>query len=145
MPSLRDRVHQALRTVNDPELHKDLVTLNMIKRVEESDGHFSIEVELTTPACPLKKTSEDDVRAAVEPISGVKSVAVEFSANVAGRQTADEDLVPGVRNIIGVASGKGGFKVARIYGRRKQGRKFSFKEKFGTRLRLLFIPHSQKI
>ncbi len=108
MASLRDQVFEALTTVNDPELHKDLVSLNMIKRVEEDGGNVLVEVELTTPACPLKAQIEGDVRAAVGKIDGVESLNVEFSANVAGRQRAAEDLLPNVRNIIGVASGKGG-------------------------------------
>jgi len=108
MASLRDQVFQALRTVQDPELRRDLLSLNMVKRVEEDDGHLLIEIELTTPACPLKHTIERDVRSAVSAIAGVKSVSVQFSSNVAARRAAAEDLAPAVRNIIGVASGKGG-------------------------------------
>ena len=50
----REDVIRQLRTVNDPELHKDLVTLNMVKDVAINDGLVTIHIELTTPACPLK-------------------------------------------------------------------------------------------
>lgn len=108
MADLREQVFQALKTVNDPDLQRDLVTLNMVKSVDVDGGRARIAIELTTPACPLKGKIEDDIRAAVAPIAGISSVEVEFTANVSGRKVAAEDLLPGVRNVIAVASGKGG-------------------------------------
>ncbi|MCL5611492.1 MAG: iron-sulfur cluster carrier protein ApbC [Chloroflexi bacterium] len=104
----REAVMDVLRTVNDPELHRDLVSLGMIKQVEITDGRVKLEIQLTTPACPLRETIGRDVEAALRPLSGFQGVDIDFSSNVAGRALADRDLVPGVRNIIAVASGKGG-------------------------------------
>jgi ATP-binding protein involved in chromosome partitioning len=98
----------ALRTVQEPELGGDLVTRNMIKdlRVDGSDVAFTIE--LTTPACPLKDQIESEVRQALAPI-GVQGIALEWGATVrrAAPRSA-EQLVPGVKNVLAVASGKGG-------------------------------------
>jgi ATP-binding protein involved in chromosome partitioning len=98
----------ALRTVQEPELGGDLVTRNMIKdlRIDGSDVAFTIE--LTTPACPLKDQIEAEVRTALAPV-GVGGVAIEWGATVrrAAPRSA-EQLVPGVKNVLAVASGKGG-------------------------------------
>src|SRR5262249_43824084 len=104
----RDAVMEALRTVNDPELHKDLVTLNMVKSVMVEGGLARLTIELTTPACPLKETIGRDVRAALEKVPGFEGVAIDFTANTAGRAAVKGDLTPGVRNIVAVGSGKGG-------------------------------------
>ena len=99
---------EALRTVIDPELHKDIVTLNMAKDVEVRDGAVSLTVMLTTPACPLRETIEKDVRNALGPL-GVREVQIRFDASVPpGRAVADKAAIAGVKNIVAVASGKGG-------------------------------------
>lgn len=99
----------ALRTVMDPELHKDIVTLNMVKDIQISDGNVSLTVTLTTPACPLRETVEKDVRNALAKLGGVRAVAVNFDASVPrGRVMAEKALVAGVKNLVAVASGKGG-------------------------------------
>jgi ATP-binding protein involved in chromosome partitioning len=101
-------VMDALRTVQEPDLHRDLVTLNMIRDVViGADGAVSLTVVLTTPACPLKALIERDVVAAVTKVAGVTGVKVNMSSAVTSTQRP-EDLAPGVRNIIGIASGKGG-------------------------------------
>ena len=103
----KEQVMDQLRTVNDPELHKDLVSLNMIKNVAICDGHVKVHVELTTPACPLKDTIQKDVTEAVSRIEGVGTVELEWSAQVReNRQT--QNKLPGVKNIIAVGAGKGG-------------------------------------
>lgn len=100
---------QALRGVMDPELHKDIVTLGMVKKVEVKGGAVSLLVQLTTPACPLKETIEKDVRGALAKVAGVESVEVKFDASVPeGRRLADKAPIPGVKNLVAVASGKGG-------------------------------------
>src|SRR6516165_1191442 len=102
-------VMEALRGVIDPELHKDIVTLGMAKSVRVSDGNVSLLVTLTTPACPLRETIEKDVRAALAKVPGVNSVEVKFDAAVPeGRRLQDKAPIPGVKNLIAVASGKGG-------------------------------------
>jgi len=101
-------IFEALRAVQEPELGRDIVTLNMVKDVAISDADVSLTVELTTPACPLKDEIATNVRAALVGI-GAGAVAITWGAMVrraAPRQP--ESLVPGVKNIIAVASGKGG-------------------------------------
>lgn len=107
MPLTRETVTQVLRTVNDPELHKDIVTLNMVKDVRVENGSVHIHVELTTPACPLKDVIQKDVEAAVRRL-GAERVTVEFSANTRGAAGPREDALPQVKNIIAVGAGKGG-------------------------------------
>ena len=98
----------ALRTVQEPELGGDLVTRNMIKDLAIDGSDVAFTIELTTPACPLKDQIEAEVRQALAPI-GVPGLAIEWGATVrrAAPRSA-EQLVPGVKNIIAVASGKGG-------------------------------------
>lgn len=103
----KEAVLDALRRVHDPELHKDLVTLNMIKNVAICDGHVRIGVELTTPACPLKETIGKDVDREVRRIPGVQRVEIDWSAQVRATVKAANQL-PGVRNIVAVGAGKGG-------------------------------------
>jgi ATP-binding protein involved in chromosome partitioning len=102
-------ITDALRGVIDPELHKDIVTLGMVKSIQVSDGKVSLLVTLTTPACPLRETIEKDVRAALAKVPGVNSVETKFDAAVPeARRLQDKAPIPGVKNLIAVASGKGG-------------------------------------
>ena len=99
----------ALSTVHDPELHRDLVSLGMIKDVRVAGADVSFEVVLTTPACPLKARIEADCRAAVGAIPGVGQIRLTFGARVVpSRGMGTPQGIPGVKNIIAVASGKGG-------------------------------------
>lgn len=105
----KEEILDSLKAVKDPDLHRDIVSLGMVKAVEVSNGRVSIHVELTTPACPLKEQIKEDVRKAVSSLGGVKDVSVEMSANVRHGGTAlQQKTIPGVKNIIAVASGKGG-------------------------------------
>jgi len=102
-------VMAALGTVQEPELGGDLVSRKMIKEIKITGGTVAVTVELTTPACPLKDQIEDEVRAAVLEVRGVKEVAVEFTSNVKPRAGMfDKAGIPGVAHVIAVASGKGG-------------------------------------
>lgn len=106
----RDDVIAALDTVQDPELHASIVRLGMVKELDVSEaGLVTLKVELTTPACPLKETIETDIRAALDRVPGVSSLALEWGANVrASSPREGQKAVEGVRNIIAVASNKGG-------------------------------------
>lgn len=102
-------VLKALSNVMDPELGKDLVTLNMIKDVRIDGGKVTFRLVLTTPACPLRKELEDNSRNAVLAVKGVKEVVVETSAEVpAAKKLPEKEPIPNVKNTIAVASGKGG-------------------------------------
>lgn len=98
-------VFAALRTVNDPELHRDLVSLGMVERADRTGSAAFVKVNLTTPACPLKATIEADVRRAVLGVPGIQSVTVEFGATV---RAPSSPPLPGVKHVVAVASGKGG-------------------------------------
>jgi ATP-binding protein involved in chromosome partitioning len=103
----KDEVLEALSGVMDPELRRDLVSLNMVKNVAVCDGRVRVEVELTTPACPLKDRIRDDVEAAVGRLEGVEKVEVDFTAQVR-RGPLSPVALPGVKNVIAVGAGKGG-------------------------------------
>lgn len=104
----KENVLDALRTVIEPDLHRDIVSLNMVKNVAVCGGVARFTIELTTPACPLKKKMEDDSREAILKIPGMKEVTVEFSANVTTRLGMDKPSIVGIKNIIAITSGKGG-------------------------------------
>jgi ATP-binding protein involved in chromosome partitioning len=103
------RVLDVLRTVQEPELGRDIVTLNMVKDIAIADGgDVAFTIELTTPACPLKDEIERNARSALL-AAGARQVAVTWTSNV--RRTTPvqpQQLLPGVKNIVAVASGKGG-------------------------------------
>jgi ATP-binding protein involved in chromosome partitioning len=108
MPLTREQVIAALRTVQDPELFKDIVTLNMVKDVRVEGGDVFVTVELTTPACPLKDVIERDVTHALTQI-GASSVKLNLTANTRGATSQrKDDALPQVKNIIAVGAGKGG-------------------------------------
>lgn len=102
---MHDALMAALKTVNDPELHRDLVSLGMIEQADLENGVARVKVNLTTPACPLKGKIEGDVRAAVLAVPGVQDVIVTFGAMVRG---PSQPALPGVKHVILVGSGKGG-------------------------------------
>jgi ATP-binding protein involved in chromosome partitioning len=103
-----DRVLDALRAVQDPDLHRDIVALGFVKDVKVVGGHVAFTVELTTPACPVREQLEEQCRAVVASLEGVEVVEVTMTAQVRSRPSEAEDLIPGVRQCIAVASGKGG-------------------------------------
>jgi ATP-binding protein involved in chromosome partitioning len=102
------QVLQALATVQEPELHRDLVTLKMVRGVTVENGAVSFTIVLTTPACPLRSEIEADARRAVSAIPGVKAVNIKWDANVPSDARIMGRLSLPLRNTIAVASGKGG-------------------------------------
>jgi ATP-binding protein involved in chromosome partitioning len=107
-PSEKD-ILDALRTVKDPDLVKDIVTLNFVKNLKIDDGRVSFTVELTTPACPMKKEMEQWAREAVLKVSGVREVDIQMTSAVPrGAAGPGKQSIEGVKNIIAVGSGKGG-------------------------------------
>ena len=102
------QILKALNQVIEPELHKDIVSLNMIQDLHISDGKVSFTVMLTTPASPHQNQLENDTVSAVKAVSGVKDVTVTFDSRVPADARLMSKLNIGVRNAIAVASGKGG-------------------------------------
>jgi ATP-binding protein involved in chromosome partitioning len=104
----KELVLSALRKVQEPELHKDLVNLNMIRDLEIVGNNVAFTIMLTTPACPMKSSIEREAREAVQAVPGVGDITVKMDANVPndGRTRGLVDLP--IRNAIAIASGKGG-------------------------------------
>ena len=101
-------IYDALRSVQEPELGRDIVTLNMVKDVTIDNDTVSLKIELTTPACPLKDEIERNVNSVLQGL-GASAVTVTWGAMVRRAQPSQpQQLLPGVKNIIAVASGKGG-------------------------------------
>ncbi|MBI1805431.1 MAG: iron-sulfur cluster carrier protein ApbC [Ignavibacteria bacterium] len=103
-------VLDALRVVKDPDLHRDIVALNFVKDISIADRNVSFKIELTTPSCPVRDELKADAERAVrDQIEGVNNVAIEMTSNVRTNPTQQRaSLLPGVKNTIAVASGKGG-------------------------------------
>lgn len=101
-------VMEALSKVQEPELHKDLVTLNMIRDLKIAGDQVGFTIMLTTPACPLRTQIEREARQAVMSISGVKAVEIKMDASVPNDGRSRGLLQLPIRNAIAIASGKGG-------------------------------------
>jgi ATP-binding protein involved in chromosome partitioning len=103
------KVLDALKYVDDPDLKKDLVTLNMIKDVEVNGKNISFTVVLTTPACPMKDMIHNAcMNAILHYVDKEANVKINMTANVTSKKEKDETTLKDVKNIIAVASGKGG-------------------------------------
>ena len=103
-----ERILGALRNVREPELHKDLVTLNMIRDLQiKSDEAVSFTIVLTTPACPLTAQMEQNCRDVLAQI-GVKQVKIDWKSEVPADQRITDQLPLSFRNTIAISSGKGG-------------------------------------
>ena len=104
----KEQVLEALSQVQEPELHRDLVTLKMIQDLQIKTDMVSFKIILTTPACPLRARIESEARAAVMTIPGVKKVDVQFGSSVPSDARIKTKLELPIRNAIAVGSGKGG-------------------------------------
>ena len=100
----------ALRKVNDPELHQDIVSLNMVRNVSLDSGKLTFEIVLTTPACPLRETIDQDVKSALANFSDIREIEIDWGAEVRSTVSREGGPAPieGVKNIIAVGSNKGG-------------------------------------
>lgn len=103
-----EQVLHALAKVKDPDLHQDIVSLGFVKDLTIDGGNVSFKVELTTPACPVKDLLQQQAEDVVMALDGVTGVVVEMTARVRQRDVKAEDLIPGVKHCIAIASGKGG-------------------------------------
>ncbi|MEC9302770.1 MAG: Mrp/NBP35 family ATP-binding protein [Acidobacteriota bacterium] len=103
-------VLEALKEIQDPDLHRDIVSLGFVKQVSIDGEMVSVVIELTTPACPVKDQMRDQAETLLRQLPGVEKVHVEMTANVRSASSPDEGraAIPGVRNIIAVGAGKGG-------------------------------------
>ncbi|MBI4445005.1 MAG: iron-sulfur cluster carrier protein ApbC [Acidobacteria bacterium] len=99
----------ALRSVRDPDLNRDIVSLGFVKDIKICGGAVSFTIELTTPACPVRDQMKEQARAAVQSLNGVEQVQVTMTSQVrSSSQLGIGSMIQGVKNVIPVASGKGG-------------------------------------
>src|SRR5215213_6760213 len=103
-----NEILKALSTVQEPDLKKDLVTLNMVRDIEISAETISFTVVLTTPACPLKDLIANDCVRAIKKLNANARVNVNFDSSTTTIRADKSTVLPGVKNIIAVVSGKGG-------------------------------------
>jgi len=112
MAVARERLLEALRSVEDPELHRDIVALGMVKDLKvDAKGNVRATINLTTPACPLKQHIKEEVEKALLAIEGVHAVDVSLTAEVKAARldpNGGKAAIPGVKNVLAVGSGKGG-------------------------------------
>ena len=105
----QQQVLEALKNVQEPDLGKDIVTLNMVKDIKIDGDNVSFTVVLTTPACPLKDLIGNACVNAIRLLAGIEAaVKVYFNSNTTSNRTDPKSVLPNVRNIIAVVSGKGG-------------------------------------
>ncbi len=100
-----EKILEALRAVQDPDLHKDIVTLGFVQNLVIDGDRVSMDIVLTTPACPVKDRLRDEAAAAMQTI-GVKNAEIRMTSKTVARDASQ--LLPGVEHVIAVASGKGG-------------------------------------
>lgn len=104
-----EKVLEALRNVDDPDLKKDIVTLGMVRDIKVDGKKVNFTVVLTTPACPMKEMIHKAcVNAIIHFVDKEAQVDVHMTADVTSRRNNGAPLMPGVKNIIAIASGKGG-------------------------------------
>ena len=103
-----EKVLEVLKRVQDPDLHKDIVSLGFIRNLKIEAGNVAFDMNLTTPACPVKDQMRDEAIALVKGLSGVQNVDVKMTAEVRSAPQMDRSALKNVKNIIAVGSGKGG-------------------------------------
>ena len=105
---LKIDIVDALKSIKDPDLGRDIVSLGFVKDVKFCGGVAAVTIELTTPACPVKDQMREEARQAILALDGVDEANVEMTARVRSSSSDNQSLLPGVKNVIPVASGKGG-------------------------------------
>lgn len=102
------KIYEALSNVIEPDLKRDLVSLNMIKNLQIDNNKVSFDIELTTPACPLKDKMKNDCISEIKKLDANINIEVNFTHNTKASIKSGEKLIPKVKNTIAVISGKGG-------------------------------------
>jgi len=103
-----ESVRQAMATVIEPELHRDLISLNMVRDIIVKENDVTLTIMLTTHACPLKGKMEHDARNALSSIEGIGDITIKWDANVPQDRRIHQSIGQNFHNTIAVSSGKGG-------------------------------------
>jgi ATP-binding protein involved in chromosome partitioning len=104
----KEQVLEALRGVQDPDLHKDIVSLGFVKEVLICGGDVGFTIELTTPACPVRDIMKAEAEKLVAALPGVTAAHAKMTADVRARGGFGRQTIDGIRNIVAVGAGKGG-------------------------------------
>src|ERR1035437_8711519 len=105
MPAVSEaQILDALKQVYDPDLNRDIVSLGFVKNVKICGENVSFDIELTTPACPVKEQLRGQAEGFVKKIPGVREVAVKMTSQTRGRPVGSADVLKGVKNVIAIAS-----------------------------------------
>ena len=105
----KEKILEALSTVQEPDLGKDLITLNMVTDIEIEGNYVSFTVVLTTPACPLKDMIKNACINVIKTLVNKDAIIkINFTSNTSSKRTDNKAILPKVKNIIAVVSGKGG-------------------------------------
>jgi ATP-binding protein involved in chromosome partitioning len=110
-PVSEQQINTALSVIIDPDLNKDIVSLGFVRNIEITGSTVSLEINLTTPACPVKETFREKAEKALLDVPGIEKAVVKMTATTRSTKTDNDARSPalrGVKNIIAVASGKGG-------------------------------------
>ncbi len=108
MSVTQEQVLSVLRSVQDPDLHKDIVSLGFVKDVRVAGGEVDFTIELTTPACPVRDVMKAEAEQKVAALPGVTAARANMTAAVRTRGGFGKQAVPGIKNIVAVGAGKGG-------------------------------------
>ena len=111
MTVTQEQILKALAQVNDPDLHQDIVSLGFVKNVKVENGAVALTIELTTPACPVRDQMKEQAAQVVRALPGVTQVVIAMTSQVRASipsQTRGSALIPTIKNVVAVASGKGG-------------------------------------
>ncbi len=103
-----DQVRDALRQVQDPDLHQDIVTLGFVTKCEVSGGVADVVINLTTPACPMKEQLKSEASAAIRSVEGITDVKIEMTAVVRNESAQTRNFGKNIQHILAISSGKGG-------------------------------------
>ena len=107
-PVTEEKVLDVLKRVQDPDLRKDIVSLGFIRNLKIEGANVAFDLNLTTPACPVKDQMRDEAVALVKGLAGVQNVDINMTAEVRSTPQMDRTALKGVKNIVAVGSGKGG-------------------------------------
>ncbi len=104
-----EEILKTLKTVQDPDLHRDIVSLGFVKDIKINNGTVHFNLELTTPACPVKDQLKQECETKIKNLPGVSHVEINMTSQVRSRpEYGTSAVLPQVKNVVAIASGKGG-------------------------------------